>query len=306
MAGDAILPFMIWNEGEKQLQARVGLREKLEVFGPKIMRPAMPRPHRALFSRVPFLVLGGMNAGRPASAIAYGAPGWVTSPDDRTLRIDLSNQTGDLGPVAVGDALGVLSIELATRQRIRMNGRVIAREGNVVSVTVDVSFGNCPQYIQARGVSFGPSRTGEARDEGAVLDAAALDVVARADTFFVASSARPDPAAGPASEGVDVSHRGGRPGFVVATEEEGATVLTWPDYPGNNFFNTLGNLLLQPWASLLFVDFATGTVLDVSGEAKVLWEGDERAVRLRVDHARLAKGALPLRFAAPELAPELE
>ncbi len=63
---------MIWNEGEKRLQERVGLRDKLEHFGPKIMRPSMPWQHRELFAKVPFLVLAGMNGARPASAIVSG------------------------------------------------------------------------------------------------------------------------------------------------------------------------------------------------------------------------------------------
>lgn len=32
--------------------------------------------------------------------------------------------------------------------------------------------------------------------------------------------------------------------------------LALPDYPGNNFFNSLGNLLERPEAALLFVDFS--------------------------------------------------
>jgi predicted pyridoxine 5'-phosphate oxidase superfamily flavin-nucleotide-binding protein len=52
-----------------------------------------------------------------------------------------------------------------------------------------------------------------------------------------------------------VSHRGGRPGFVRI---DGDDTLTVPDFNGNRFFNTLGNLAVHPRAGLLFIDFDNG------------------------------------------------
>ena len=100
------------------------------------------------------------------------------------------------------------------------------------------------------------------RFDGLPPDAAAT--VARADTFFVATAARSDSPTG----GVDVSHRGGPAGFVRI---EGDTLVI-PDYRGNRYFNTLGNLLLEPRAALLFVDFAAGLMLQLQGAAEVLWD----------------------------------
>jgi hypothetical protein len=118
--------------------------------------------------------------------------------------------------------------------------------------------------------------------------------VREADTFFIAT----------ASEGgADVSHRGGPRGFVRVTEEAGATVLTFPDYRGNFFFNTLGNLHANPRAGLTLVDFATADVLMLTGTTDVIWNGPElaafagaqRLVRFAVVHGVLLPRALPLR-----------
>ena len=76
------------------------------------------------------------------------------------------------------------------------------------------------------------------------------------------------------SGGVDISHRGAPPGFVTI-EEDGALVI--PDYNGNGFFNTLGNLLLQPKAGLLFPNFETGEALQLTGATAVVWEGPQIA-----------------------------
>ena len=110
-----------------------------------------------------------------------------------------------------------------------------------------------------------------------------------------------------ASEGgADVSHRGGPRGFVRLSREAGATVLAFPDYRGNFFFNTLGNLHTNPRAGLLFADFATGDVLMLTGRTEVIWDGPELASFLgaqRVVHFTVARGvilpaSLPLRVRA--------
>ena len=90
------------------------------------------------------------------------------------------------------------------------------------------------------------------------------------DTFFLGTT-HPE-------FGNDASHRGGPAGFVRAD----AHTVSWPDFPGNNMFNSLGNLAVDPAAALLFIDFPTGRTLQVSGEAAVQWADDERNVEFRV------------------------
>lgn len=288
----------VWHEGERELQARAGARERLELVGAKIVRPAMPDPHRELFEKLPFVLVARVDAGGvPRVGIAYGAPGFVHTPDARTFALAPERTVGTVGQLEVGTPVGLLGIELSTRRRNRANGRVVASEGARAAIEVTQSFGNCPKYIQVRRLRRTPRATSGAPRTG--WDERARAIVQAADTFFVASAARPDPDAATA-DGVDVSHRGGRPGFVLV---EGAT-LRWPDYPGNNFFNTLGNLVRHPHASLLFVDFPTGDVLTLAGRATVAWDDDE--VRFDVDEARLDPGAFPFTASAPELAPELD
>lgn len=85
-------------------------------------------------------------------------------------------------------------------------------------------------------------------------------MIASSDTFFLGTS-HP-------SRGSDASHRGGPPGFVRV---ESPDRLWWPDFPGNNMFNSYGNLAVDDEAALLFVDFDTGAALHVTGTARVRW-----------------------------------
>ena len=146
-------------------------------------------------------------------------------------------------------------------------------DAQAFDVEVQQSFGNCPQYIQLRDFAFvrDPAvPSDEAPRELDRLDDRARAMIAGADTFFVASYVD-DAERGRA---VDVSHRGGRPGFVRIGADG---VLTIPDFSGNRFFNTLGNLIANPKAGLLFVDFETGDLLQLTGDVEVLLDSPEIA-----------------------------
>ncbi|WP_437687212.1 pyridoxamine 5'-phosphate oxidase family protein [Sorangium sp. So ce176] len=302
------------------VQTRAGARERAERAGRRVIRDFMPDQHRELFAKLPFLLVGGLDAQRrPWATILAGQPGFIASPDPRTLAVSARPGPGDpLGAhLVAGAPVGLLGIQLETRRRNRMNGTIVeAGDGGLV-VEVGQSFGNCAQYIQAREPVF--ARAPEAavtprpaQAEGPALSDGAAALIRRADTFFIATAA-PAARGGDAIEGADVSHRGGRPGFVRVAEEDGHTVLTSPDFTGNSAFNTLGNLALNPRAGLLFVDFASGGLLSLTGEAEVVWDGPElsafagaqRLLRFRVAEGVWIEDAVPLRWSAPVVAPQL-
>jgi hypothetical protein len=80
--------------------------------------------------------------------------------------------------------------------------------------------------------------------------------------------------------------------------------LLWPDYSGNNMFQTLGNLALNPACGLLFLDFENGSTLQLSGRAEVLWDdprladfpGARRLVRFGLTEVVEVQDGLPFRW----------
>jgi predicted pyridoxine 5'-phosphate oxidase superfamily flavin-nucleotide-binding protein len=261
--------------GERQAQVRAFGAPSPGGVG---IRSFMPDQHRLFFAQLPFLAVGTLDeAGAPAATLLTGAPGFVRSPDPRTLVIAAHADDPTGRRLVEGAPVGLLGIELPTRRRNRANGRIAAAGLAGITVAIEQSFGNCPQYIHVRDVASEPVPSGAIEAfEG--FDAAARAQVAAADTFFVATAS----GGGVDHGGCDVSHRGGPAGFVRVEGD----VLTIPDYRGNRFFNTLGNLLLEPRAALLFVDFAAGRLLHLQGTAEVLWDDDdlpgaERAWRFR-------------------------
>lgn len=301
-----------WHRGEQLLQEKLGVVEQMQAIGQRVIRDYMPEQHRTFYQQLPFLLLGAVDAaGWPWATILEGQPGFVQSPDARLLTIAARPQQDDplhacLHP---GAPLGLLGIELPTRRRNRMNGELQAVSATGLTVAVTQSFGNCPKYIQQRAthtVQAAASQTTPAEHLSG-LDSAARQLITAADTLFVASCFLGD-ASQPAAS-VDVSHRGGKPGFVRVAGNR----LSIPDFAGNRFFNTLGNLLLNPRAGLLFLDFANGDVLQLTGRTEILWHDDmlaafagcERAWHFTVEQMWRRRGVLSLRGEAAHLSPYL-
>ncbi len=230
------------------------------------IRDHMPEQHRAFFAALPYIFVGSDDAGGwPIATLLVGPPGFVDSPDPVTLRVQAIPQLEDpaASGIRVGAEIGVLGIDFATRRRNRANGLVARVEREAFTMSVEQSFGNCPQYIQRRALERTESTRHQVRQLDS-LDEQALALIEKADTFFVATRSRSG--VGHAS-GSDISHRGGRPGFVRV---EGNT-LTIPDFRGNRYLNTLGNLLGEPRCALLFIDFETGDLLQLQGLVRIDW-----------------------------------
>ncbi|WP_223455194.1 MULTISPECIES: pyridoxamine 5'-phosphate oxidase family protein [unclassified Pseudomonas] len=258
-----------WHAGEKQLQAHVGVAERMEAFGRKVIRSEMPDQHRTFYQQLPFMLYAAVDAdGHPWASILEGQPGFAHSPEPGLLQFRSLPAFDDPAQLSDGSAIGLLGIELHTRRRNRINGHVRAMTTDGFGVTVDQSFGNCPQYIQLRKFRSVPLADPSTRvaQHFSELDDTAKAMIAESDTFFVASYVDVD-----GERSVDVSHRGGQAGFV---QVEGNR-LTIPDFAGNLHFNTLGNLLLKPRAGLLFIDFNTGDLLQLSGRTEIILEGPQ-------------------------------
>lgn len=296
-------PFHI---GEQEAQSRAGSRDRTEMIGQRAIRSFMPDQHRTFFEHIPFVVLGSVDQdGWPWASIIAGGSGFMTSPSETSLEINaLPVQHDPVGmSLATGAPVGLLGIELGTRRRNRMNANVAAISSGGIKLDVVQSFGNCPKYIQTYDIAFqrDPKAAVQLRsDTFDQLDQATRAFIKQSDTFFVASHA--------SNDGVDVSHRGGKAGFV---DVEGNT-LTIPDYAGNNFFNTIGNFLETPKAGLLFPDFETGDLLMLTGNIEMLWEdhpevkskeGVARAWRFTLDHGIRIHDALPFRAEFKEYSP---
>jgi len=253
-----------WHAGELELQQSVGLKELMAEIGAKVIRSYMPDQHRSFFHQLPFIVVGSVDGDKNVwVGIRSGGNGFIESPEPSILQIKGIGVPGD--PVERGikrnGAIGLLGIELDTKRRNRVNGLIIEVQEKMIEIEVNQSFGNCPKYIEEYYLNSLRVEPGTVRE----LDGLSHQnhkLISSSERFFVASFAEIGN-----QRQVDVSHRGGKPGFV---EIDSNGWLKIPDYVGNNFFATLGNILLNAKAGLTFIDFDNKTMLQMTGEAFVL------------------------------------
>lgn len=294
-----------YHRGELEVQERAGVGEMAARVG-KVIRPFVPSAARGFLLEQSMAVVASVDgAGRAWASMLTGEPGFLRAPDERTVAVGARPLPGD--PLAdalrEGAEVGVLAIDLETRRRMKAKGvveRVLPKGG--FEVRTERVYALCPKYIQARtwDLAADPTVPEGGAKRGRALTGEQQAKISGADTFFVASF-HPE-------TGADASHRGGMPGFVEVADEK---TLLWPDYVGNKMFNTLGNLAENPKAGLLFADFEGGDALQLTGEAKVLWDaeraarfaGAERLVEFRVEEAIEIADASPLRWRFLEYSP---
>ncbi|MGW4485019.1 pyridoxamine 5'-phosphate oxidase family protein [Amycolatopsis sp. NPDC004368] len=202
---------------------------------------------------------------------------------DTTLVVHTRPGPGDpLRDLPSGEPVGLIAVEFATRRRLRVNGTVVAAAEGGFLLDVEQAYGNCPSYIQQRMVEIDHAPDAPTVERSDSLTDSHRALIRRADTFFLGTS-HP-------TRGADTSHKGGEPGFVRVDGGD----LWWPDYAGNNMFNSLGNITSAPEAALLFLDFTTGTTLQLTGTAALEWvtpgtagEDDATGRRVRFHPARV-------------------
>ena len=284
-----------YHEGEIAVQKRAGAFDPADLEG-NGLDSAFDSRAAAFLRRQPWVVMAALDSdGRVWTSLLHGPAGFLHVDDARTLTVHASLPPGD--PLGESfrheNEIGVLVLDPQTRRRMRVNGRAQRSSEGRLRLKAGEVFGNCPKYIQRREVVGAvPGERTEAKSTSG-MTAAHRERVARADTFFIGSLH--------AQAGVDCSHRGGNAGFVRVLSEQR---LAFPDYSGNNMFQTLGNLSLDSRAGLLFLDFETGDTLQLTGTATIIWDavrlrdwpGAHRLVEFEVGHVIARERAFPLRW----------
>lgn len=298
---DALTVEPVFHAGEHSIQDRIGITDSLAPFAQRVIRDHIIEEHAEFYAQLPMLNVGAVDkTGQPWATAVFGKPGFIETIDDKTLGFNgdiLLRDELEL-QVNASEKLGLLGLQPVTRRRNRLNGSILSSDDGQITLGVDQSFGNCPQYIQSREFSWRAPRTQTPRvSTDTELTEEIRARVETADTFFIASRSLAideDP-----RNGIDVSHRGGRPGFISVTDG----VLSFPDFRGNNYFNTLGNINVDNRVGLFFPDFETGHALFLTGEADVVWDdarvenykGAQRIIDVRITKSVFAEHILPLK-----------
>ncbi len=271
----------VFHEGELAVQRRAGVRGRAERTGAMI-GSSIDAADRRFLSELTFVIVGGVDErGRMWATLLLGPPGFILASESHLQLKARPHHDDPLAGMRPGAAIGLLAIDPVTRRRLRVNGQLTRSTASGFELQPDQVYRNCPKYIQARAAPTMPAPGRQrTRSEATALSDAQQRWIAAADTFFIVTR-HPE-------AGADTSHRGGMPGFLPVPD---AHRLSFPDYVGNDLFNTLGNLTAMPQTGLLFCDFAHGRTLQLTGTAHVDWDparsqrhpGAQRVIDVKID-----------------------
>lgn len=319
-----------WHEGEKAIHKRAHLDFREDNPTSPFLTPMAAHQ----ISRYPLMAIGTLDEhDRPWCTLWGSGEPPLSQPVAQSVIAIKSSVDASFDPVVQaiwkgkdngeiireegkGRLVSGLSISLEERGRVKLAGRLIAgaldanstpegqsnehegKSGSIQLVAkIDQSLGNCPKYLNKKTITSSAPKP-VLLSESPHLSQEALDLIERADMFFVASVHE--------HEDMDANHRGGPPGFIRIEQPENpdeGSILVWPEYSGNNLYQTLGNLEATPKAGLVIPDFDTGDVLYLTGTTKILVGAEasrviaktKLAVRLNITAARLVQNGLPFR-----------
>lgn len=293
-AAVSTVPATPFHPGEQAVQTTAGVRDEAENRGQKMLTPQLVKAQRAFFARLSFAVSSQLDDdGQPWAGLLTGRPGFIQVSEDGRVRI---GRGGNASPAAAaafdapfynqppGAQVGLLGIQPEKRRRNRINGTVHDAGNGFVDLRIDQGYGNCPKYITQRPWDEHLFAGNYTCTESSAVPESLAELIARSDTFYIASSSGPvtvNDAIQAAAWGSDISHRGGEPGFLALDGQR----LEFDDYPGNNLFNTLGNLQQYSRCGLLIPDFITGTVVQIAGRADLRFS-DYYRVGITIERVR--------------------
>ncbi|RAQ63116.1 oxidoreductase [Aspergillus flavus] len=289
-----------WHPGEISMQRKLGYTNAVKDAWPTI-RNIMPEQHRVFHtSNLPFIPITTVDEdGRPWAAIVAGPtgePGFVHSPDSQNLSIHAHLWDGDplldtvnawvdpssaLSTIAQRSLAAGLGIEFSTRRRNKFAGTIQRVECQSsldykLHLRVTQTTGNCPKYINVRKLIPHPNTLPKVEhryrhwEPQGRLPEEVVAFIRQADTVFVGSIYKSSPSdLHKFPPHVGMNARSGLPGFIRVSPSDGRTVVV-PDYSGNRFMSTLGNIETSGVVGLTIVSFTTGDILYLTGTAKNL------------------------------------
>ncbi len=280
---------MTYHSGELLIQTRVGVQAEADRLQ-KLIGSVISPTAQDFLKPQGWAIASTVDQNHQVwASLLIGEAGFLAT-SDCSIQIQVVESDDPLWEnLQFNQLMGLLAIDLATRRRLRVNGRA-KKTPYGIFLHVDQAYFNCPKYIQMRQF-LKMSEPNQTVRWSETLDLKQQQAIAQADTFFIASL-HPE-------HGADASHRGGNPGFVKVLQP---ARLLFPDYAGNHMFNTLGNIAVNPQVGLLFIDFVTGETLQLTGTAQIIWDansefvGAERLIEVQIDHIRAAKTSLRWQF----------
>uniref|UniRef100_A0A7S4P8V7 Oxidoreductase FAD/NAD(P)-binding domain-containing protein n=1 Tax=Paramoeba aestuarina TaxID=180227 RepID=A0A7S4P8V7_9EUKA len=322
--------------GERHVQEQLGIAKSMP---PWIVQPEMPQQHSDFYANLHYFSIATTDSkNRPWATILTSPKGFIkplsssilsisciVASEDPFVRAIVEHEEGLGSSEGKKLLFAGLGVDFTNRRRNKVAGVILQSKVKKLSkgsskleltLFTNENMGNCPKYITVRTLQYAfqePEKvekregTGKGK-EGIELDKRSLDIISKASTIFFATRHFDNNTAYENESDIGLNHRGGNPGFVRVDKREKDTFVMLPDFSGNRFYQSLGNVQSDGVAGIVFPDFSTGDMLHITGEATNIFNEEANSLmprttlitQIRITSYTLLYNSLSLSMNSPE------
>ncbi|KAJ3251133.1 hypothetical protein HK103_002620 [Boothiomyces macroporosus] len=265
----------------------------------------IPKQHADFFANLLYFPFGAIDKdGTLWASILVNPVVKILSKVNMQIQCSINEKDPFLNAVLGSQYFAAVGVDFTNQRRNKVNGKILsavfADRILTLILQADENMGNCPKYITVRNLEYCERKAGEPviMDR---LNMEAQSLINKSSTMFMVTKHM----VGDSSEcdlGIGFNHRGGARGFMRYYKDKDVGKIVLPDYSGNRFFQSLGNIQSDGAAGLVIPDFETGDMLHVTGSARNVFgkEADSIMPRMslitiiEIQKAILIKGGLNL------------
>lgn len=257
----------IFHKGEYHIQEVMGVRKSADTLSSNI-KNSIPSIAAQFLENLNFCVISiALKNTKQFTFIVYDIKPFITVIDDKNIVISLTHHTYIHKEFLLlnNAPFGFIGLDFERKMRIRINGNVNSSKEKL-EVSINQIYSNCPKYIAKKFFKNELKIKDKQKVEKLVqINSEFINLLANCDTFFISSKHN--------TYGLDVSYKGGEKGFISVISND---TLQFVDLPGNNLFNTIGNIYSNPNIQLIFIDFQRGDIYHISAVANIIENKQEQ------------------------------
>lgn len=248
----------VYHEGEVYVQELMGVRDLANSLSSMFQNTLSPVAIQFLKS-INFSILSfNIDNKELFSCVVYGLESFIKIVNLDEILISLDKKSFIPKHIINHEnlSIGFLGLDFENKMRIRINGKGKIQDNNL-HFKIKQVYSNCPKYIEARKlIGKKEFQKNTAIYNYSEFNQKSEDIIKNANTFFLSSCH--------IIRGADVSHKGGYQGFLKVV---GPSKLEFDDFAGNNMYNSLGNIHINPQVNIVVIDFDKNDILHIQGMA---------------------------------------
>lgn len=263
----------VYHDGEKYIQEQMGVTAKANSLSSMIHND-IPIAAAQFLATLDFCVITfSINNKELHNSIVFGFESFIKILNTKEMLIDLENKSFIPKDIYENEkiSIGFIGLDFENRMRIRINGTGKI-EDNKLHLYINEVYSNCPKYINDRETIGKLDFLNDSNlTKYTTLENDCKKILSHADTFFLSSIHE--------NNGADISHKGGEKGFLRVISPK---ILEFEDFQGNNMYNTLGNIHINPNVSIILIDFTSNDILHITGIATIKQDFESGTKKLKV------------------------